>query len=125
MDQVINWLKAIGIILVVLGHSAFQTPIECFVGLFHISIFYFTAGYCFKDKYIDTYFISNGLDEADISIRFYGKPIEELEHGDVYTIVMTDDNWCWITVDVTCLEQYHFKSNEYEITYHDLFRGKY
>ena len=57
MDQVINWLKAIGIILVVLGHSAFQTPIECFVGLFHISIFYFTAGYCFKDKYIDTPFI--------------------------------------------------------------------
>lgn len=54
MDQVINWLKAIGIILVVLGHSAFQTPMECFVGLFHISIFYFTAGYCFKDKYIDT-----------------------------------------------------------------------
>lgn len=78
-----------------------------------------------KDKYIDTYFISNGLDEADISIRFYGKPIEELEHGDVYTIVMTDDNCCWITVDVTCLEQYHFKSNGYETTYHDLFRGKY
>ena len=43
MDQVINWLKAIGIVLVVLGHSAFQTPIECFVGLFSYIYFLF---YC-------------------------------------------------------------------------------
>lgn len=45
--------KGIGIILIVIGHAALYTPIYYFVYLFHITIFFFVAGYFFKDKHIE------------------------------------------------------------------------
>lgn len=47
----INILKSIGIILVVIGHGASGSKIEGFVGLFHMPLFFFIAGYLYKNKY--------------------------------------------------------------------------
>lgn len=54
----ISYLKALGIMLMVLGHACFvslpmfpqQMP---FINMFHMPIFFISAGYCFNDKYID------------------------------------------------------------------------
>ena len=44
-------LKAMAIIAVVAGHTMYA-PVEDFVYLFHIPLFYFCTGYFFKDRYI-------------------------------------------------------------------------
>lgn len=54
MNTAINYTKAIGIICVVLGHALFSY-MEWFVQLlnmFHVPLFFFVSGYCFKDKYL-------------------------------------------------------------------------
>lgn len=43
-------LRAITIILVVVGHSGF--PFTNFIYLFHITLFFFISGYFFKDEYV-------------------------------------------------------------------------
>ena len=45
-------MKGLGIIFVVVGHTSYS-PVHNFVYLFHLAVFYFVAGYFFKDKYID------------------------------------------------------------------------
>ncbi len=50
-EKVISIAKGIGIILVVVGHS--DSPIGPFIGLFHMALFVFISGYCYKDKYSD------------------------------------------------------------------------
>ena len=42
-------LKAIGILLIVIGHSSIYTPLCRFVYLYHVTIFFFVAGYVFND----------------------------------------------------------------------------
>lgn len=49
-DVVFSIVKAIGITAVVVGHAAAGTPIERFVYLFHIALFFFAAGYFFDDR---------------------------------------------------------------------------
>lgn len=50
------YMKAIGIICVVAGHSFTGSAIEKFVGLFHMPLFFFISGYLFKEKYIQNTF---------------------------------------------------------------------
>jgi fucose 4-O-acetylase-like acetyltransferase len=45
----INYSKAIGIILVVIGHS--NSPLSSYIYLFHMSLFFFISGFLYKDKY--------------------------------------------------------------------------
>jgi fucose 4-O-acetylase-like acetyltransferase len=45
----INYAKAIGIILVVIGHS--NSPLSSYIYLFHMSLFFFISGFLYKDKY--------------------------------------------------------------------------
>lgn len=63
--ELIDILKAIGIIGVIVGHAAVKVPFSdryfnSFIYLYHLMIFFFTAGYCFdEDKYkgnIELYF---------------------------------------------------------------------
>lgn len=51
----ISVAKGIGIIMVVLAHS-FHMPnlLTNFICLFHMPLFFFLSGYCFKDKYINS-----------------------------------------------------------------------
>jgi fucose 4-O-acetylase-like acetyltransferase len=45
----IDIAKGIGIILVVIGHT--QSPINNFIYLFHMPLFFFISGYLYKDEY--------------------------------------------------------------------------
>lgn len=47
-------MKGIAIISVVIGHVFVQTNIEEFVNQYHLAVFFFVAGYFFKDKYIQS-----------------------------------------------------------------------
>lgn len=51
-SRIFSIMKGLGIIFVVAGHTMYA-PIHDFVYLFHLAVFYFVAGYFFKDKYID------------------------------------------------------------------------
>lgn len=52
-DKTFSIFKAIGIMLIVMGHTAIHTPLYTFTYLFHIPIFFFVAGYFFKDEYVE------------------------------------------------------------------------
>lgn len=45
-------MKTLAIICMVAGHSYTDSPIESFVGLFHMPVFFFCSGFCFKEKYL-------------------------------------------------------------------------
>ena len=46
--------KGIAIILMVLGHTSFSSVGNGIIYMFHMPLFIFMTGYCFKDKYVDT-----------------------------------------------------------------------
>lgn len=55
-NDTITYLKALGIILMVLGHSGCSIPyVVPFLYMFHMPLFFFASGYCFKQKYLDGY----------------------------------------------------------------------
>lgn len=54
-NDIITLMKALAIICMVAGHSYTKSPIEGFVGLFHMPVFFFCSGYCFKVKYLDDF----------------------------------------------------------------------
>lgn len=51
-DDSITIAKAWGIFLMVLAHSFFSVSGEIWIGMFHMPVFFFFAGYCFKTKYL-------------------------------------------------------------------------
>ena len=52
----ISIAKAIGIILMVLGHTHFSKYGNAWVSMVHMPLFFFLSGYCFKEKYIGHFF---------------------------------------------------------------------
>ena len=52
-SNTITYLKAIGIILMVVGHCTYEVPyVRQIIYMFHMPLFFFVAGYCFKEKYL-------------------------------------------------------------------------
>lgn len=50
----ISVAKGVGIILVIFAHSfSFPNLLTNFICLFHMPLFFFLSGYCFKDKYVN------------------------------------------------------------------------
>ena len=45
--------KALAIILMVLGHTGFSHSGNAIIYMFHMPLFVFMSGYCFKEKYIN------------------------------------------------------------------------
>jgi fucose 4-O-acetylase-like acetyltransferase len=52
-DKTFSIFKALGILLILMGHTALKTPLFTFTYLFHIPLFFFVAGYFFNDTYIE------------------------------------------------------------------------
>ena len=48
----VGYLKALGILLMVLGHSGNTLHINHFIYMFHMPLFFIASGYCFKEKYL-------------------------------------------------------------------------
>ena len=48
----VNYLKALGISLMVLGHSGIIDHEISFIYMFHMPLFFIASGYCFKEKYL-------------------------------------------------------------------------
>ncbi len=67
-------VKALGIIFSVAGHAAIYTSLCRFLYLFHVTIFFFVAGYFFQDNYIKSplKFISSKLKRLYIPWLIYG-----------------------------------------------------
>ena len=53
-DDSISIAKAIAIMLMVLAHTYFSQYGNQWVNMFHMPLFFFFAGYCMKDKYLQT-----------------------------------------------------------------------
>ena len=51
-DESISIAKGIAILLMVLAHTYFSQYGNLWINMFHMPLFFFFAGYCFKDKYI-------------------------------------------------------------------------
>lgn len=51
-DERITIAKGFAIILMVVGHSSCPEQLGNFIYLFHMPLFFFCSGYCFKDKYL-------------------------------------------------------------------------
>lgn len=51
-DIVITYSKGIAIILMVLGHAGTSGYLHDLIYMFHMPLFFFFSGYCFKEKYI-------------------------------------------------------------------------
>lgn len=51
-DSSISIAKAFGILLMVLAHTWFSEYGSQWINMFHMPLFFFFAGYCFKEKYL-------------------------------------------------------------------------
>ena len=55
-NKTITYMKAIAIILMVLGHSTNSLWVYQVIYMFHMPLFFITSGYCFKEKYLQNPF---------------------------------------------------------------------
>ena len=51
-DDSVSIAKGIAIILMVLAHARFSVYGQNFINMFHMPLFFFFSGYCFKEKYL-------------------------------------------------------------------------
>lgn len=60
----ITLAKAIGIILMVIGHSGCYVRLHNFIYMFHMPLFFFVSGFCFKEMYLNRggHFIKRRID---------------------------------------------------------------
>ena len=51
-DDKVSIASAIGILLMVAGHSGMPVAGSHFIVMFHTPLFFIMTGYCFKEKYL-------------------------------------------------------------------------
>ena len=76
-------LKGIGIVLVVIGHTHCPDILHDFIYLFHMALFYFVAGYFFKEKYLESpkTFLIKKVKRLYLPWLMYGAAILALHNG--------------------------------------------
>lgn len=52
MNKTVSIAKGVGILLMVIGHSGCPSNMRSFIYVFHMPLFFFLSGYCFKEKYL-------------------------------------------------------------------------
>lgn len=52
MNDSVSIAKGFGILLMVLAHARCPQWMQHFIGMFHMPLFFFLSGYCFKEKYL-------------------------------------------------------------------------
>lgn len=118
MNTGITNIKALGIMLMVLGHSMCSIPhIIPFISMFHMPLFFIASGYCFNEKYLDaplTFlkkrakglyvpFVKYGILFALLHPLFFALHIYDTTYG-FHGVGATKDGWsdilhsCWIIV---------------------------
>ena len=56
-NDCVSIAKSIGIMLMVLGHTRFSEKGIDFIYLFHMPLFFFLSGLCFKNKYLNDFIL--------------------------------------------------------------------
>lgn len=51
-DDKVSITKGIGILLMVIAHAGLPEMFSRFIYMFHMPLFFFMSGYCFKEKYL-------------------------------------------------------------------------
>lgn len=51
-DNSVSFAKGIGIMLMVLGHTFFSAYGNALVYMFHMPLFFFLSGYCFRESHL-------------------------------------------------------------------------
>ena len=51
-DDKVTIAKGIGILLMVAAHAGIPDMVNRFIVMFHMPLFFFMSGYCFKEKYL-------------------------------------------------------------------------
>lgn len=54
-DKSISMTKGVAILLMVLVHARFSHYGDTYINMFHMPLFFFMSGYCFKDSYLDDF----------------------------------------------------------------------
>ena len=54
-DNSVSFAKGIGIMLMVLGHTFFSAYGYALIYMFHMPLFFFISGYCFKDSHLEDF----------------------------------------------------------------------
>lgn len=55
LDNSVSFAKGIGIILMVLGHTFFSMYGRTAIYMFHMPLFFFISGYCFKESHLEDF----------------------------------------------------------------------
>lgn len=56
-NNTITIMKALAIVCMVAGHAYTRSSIEDFVGMFHMPVFFFVSGFCFREKHLGNVFL--------------------------------------------------------------------
>ena len=54
-DNSVSIAKGIGIILMLIGHAGCPSHLNSFIYQFHMPLFFFISGYCFKEKHLNNF----------------------------------------------------------------------
>lgn len=54
-DRSVSVTKGVAIILMVLVHARFSHYGDTYVNMFHMPLFFFMSGYCFKEAYLNDF----------------------------------------------------------------------
>ena len=95
-SETISIAKGLGIILMIIGHSGCPEWMFYFIYLFHMPLFFFLSGYCFKEKYLDDKktFIKHRLKGLYVPIVKYNLIFIAL-HNLLYQLKIYEHTYSW------------------------------